>query len=137
MKHIKKFENNKFKIMSQSDYQKFKDSRKHLSAEDKFLFDWQKIDPETKAKLPYKEGDFVEVHVGYYGERPAGRPDDIHKNMQIISVRWYSKEDHDIDKVTYAVKDIGADDEDHFELGEIDIVRKLKDYEVEAEKYNL
>jgi hypothetical protein len=44
---------------------------------------------------------------------------------------------YDIDKVTYAVKDIGADDDDHFELGEIDIVRKLKDYEVEAEKYNL
>lgn len=123
--------------MTREERAKFDEERKLLSTEDNLLFDWQKIDPKIKATLTYKEGDFVEVHVGYNGERPTGKPDDIHNTMQLIYVRWYSREDKDVNKVIYGVKDIGADDEESFEVFDQDIIRKLEYYEVEAEKYNL
>ena len=32
---------------------------KYFEESDKFLFDYQKLKPEVKAKLPYKEGDYA------------------------------------------------------------------------------
>ena len=106
---------------------------KYFEDSDKFLFDYEKLKPEVKAKLPYKEGDYVEVHVGYNGERPTGRPDDIHDIMQIV----YIRKNEDDENVTYAVHWIGYPDDNYFECDEYDIIRKVEDYEVDALKYNI
>jgi hypothetical protein len=105
---------------------------------DKYVVDWYKVEPEIEAKLPYKEGDFVEVHVGFYGGKPTGHFDDIHEIRQILFVRWTDRNEHtDISTIAYATKDIYNSENYHFEVGEDDIVRKVDDWEVDALKYNL
>lgn len=114
---------------------KFNIYENNKSAEDRFLFDYQKVPKETQEKLPYKIGDYIELHTSNFGGEPTGNPTlDIHDYFEIIFVRWYDDEKED---VVYGIKEIGASDDYYFETDKKYIVRKVTKVEIDAKKYNL
>ena len=111
---------------------------KGKSAEERFLLDWQKVPEDEQQKLPYKVGDYIELHTTNFGGAPTGNPTlDIYGNFEIIYVRYVSVKENNVKKITYGIKDIGDDDEEYFETSPKYIIRKVPEIEIEANKYNI